>query len=154
MLIPHILTVTELNNEPLIQKAQTINNVGVLNLNGAYAFLKITDAFIHELYELLEEKQNVQKPDYFHPLNPIGAHITVAYPEENSMLHIDDIDTQHTFTIKNFCRVELGHKEYFVLIISSPTLAHLRAKSGLPEKPVFKGISIDFHITIAVRAPA
>jgi hypothetical protein len=149
MLIPCILTVTELHNEPLIQKAKTFKNSGALKQNGAYAYLKIADAFIHELYELLDDAVPAQKPDYFHPLNAIGAHITFTYPEENIVLHSNDIDTQHTFTIKNFCRAALGQKEYFVLTVSSPSLALLRTKHGLQEKLVYKDASIDFHITIA-----
>jgi hypothetical protein len=67
------------------------------------------------------------------------------------MLHPDDIGQIHTFSVKDFAHVVLGGKEYFVLMIVSPSLDLLRAKYKLPAKPQYKSVFIDFHITIAIR---
>ena len=94
----------------------------------------------------------MQKPDYFSPDKLFsGAHITIVYPEENTVLSNDDIKTQHQFCIQNLSHVILGTKEYFVLMVSVPSLEQLREKHGLPKKPRYKNVAIDFHITIGVR---
>lgn len=146
-----MLLATVLNNEPLIRKAQTLDCTGIIQQHGAYTYLNIDDAYIHELYELLSDNVKARKPDYFSASkNSVGAHITVAYNEENIVLHPDDIGQTHSFSITSFSRVVFGTKEYFVLMVSSPSLDQLRTKYGLPEKPCYKNTPIDFHITVAV----
>lgn len=145
-----LLSSTILNNEPLLQKAEKLSNTGIIVQQDAYSFLKVEDAYIHELYALLNDP-TVQKPDCFSLPKAAGAHISIIYNEENILLSANDINTQHNFSVKNFSHVKLGAKEYFVLFISAPSLNQLRLKYGLPEKPRYKNIPIDFHITIAVR---
>lgn len=142
------LLIKTLHNKAFIQKAKKLDNTGIVIQQNEYSFLKIKDEYIHELYKLLDNTK-AQKPDYFSKPEMIGAHITIAYPEENITLHTDDIGKSHSFSIKNFSHVTLGNKQYLVLIISSPSLIELRAKYNLPSKPSYKGVAIDFHITIA-----
>lgn len=149
MTFPIIFNINELNNEILMKKACEFNAIGVVMQQGEYSYLNIADKYVHELYPLLGDNITAQKPDYFSADTPIGAHITIAYPEESILLKHEDIGREHIFSIKNLSHIILGNKEYFVLMVSSPSLAQLRIKYGLPEKPRYKGVSIDFHITIA-----
>lgn len=153
MLAPLVLFSTIIINEPLLEKAKKLPNSGIIQQQGTYAFLKIDDAFIHDLYELLIHDGMMQKPDYFSPEKLFaGAHITIAYQEENKTLSCDDINIHHQFSIQNLSHVRLGPKEYFVLMVSAPSLEQLREKYGLPRKPYYKNIPIDFHITISIRS--
>ena len=80
------LTIIKPHNQNLIDKATTLVRSGVLKQDDNYYFLKIDDDFIHELYPKLEQNKLIAKPDYFSLVNPIGAHITIAYEEENVIL--------------------------------------------------------------------
>lgn len=144
-----MLITTKLNNQTLLQNAKRLPAHGIIATKEYYSFLKIRDEYIHELYDLLDKQFNTQKPNYFSPPKAIGAHITIAYPEESTILHANDIGQEHIFTVKDFCHVTLDTKKYLVLLISAPSLTQLRKKYHLPEKPRYKGHSIDFHITIA-----
>lgn len=143
--------ITHLRNESLLKRAFELEMIGIVIQDGMYSYLKINDAYIHELYELLgnEITRTAQKPDYFSLDKAIGAHITIIYPEENKLIHPDEIGKLHRFSVQSFCRAIVGIKEYYVLLVSSSSLAALRKKHDLPEKLCFKGISIDFHITLA-----
>ena len=142
---------TILDNEPLLQRAKELEASGRVIQKETYSFLKTDDAYVHTLFDLLDTKSTAQKPDYFSLPEPIGAHITITYNEENIILDHDDIDKMHAFFVTKVAHVILGNKEYVVLMISAPSLAQLRAKYGLSEKPRYKGYAIDFHITIATR---
>ncbi|HJD63274.1 MAG TPA: hypothetical protein LFW14_07015 [Rickettsia endosymbiont of Degeeriella rufa] len=64
----------KLDNPELIKVAKTLKK--------NYAYLKISDDFIHKLYPLIAEHENLQKPGYFSEQCNIGAHITITYPNE------------------------------------------------------------------------
>ena len=148
MTVPLTLLATILNNDALVQQAQQLPNIGVVRKNDTYAYLKIADAYVHELYDLIGVA-STQKVDYFSPAKPVGAHITITYNEEGVSLPVADLAQEHAFTISNFSHVILGDKEYYVLMIAAPSLEQLRVKHGLDKKPRYKGVPIDFHITIA-----
>jgi hypothetical protein len=135
-------------NELLLQKAHTLDTFGIVALQGFYSYLKIDDAYIHDLYNLLETSLALAKPDYFSSSKSAGAHITISYAEENTQL-ASDIGAVHYFSIKNLYYAIIDDKRYFVLLVSSPSLQQLRQKYRLPERPYYKGIPVEFHITIA-----
>lgn len=113
-------------------------------------YLNINDHYIHQLFPLLpNEKNKIVKPDYFGE-NSIGAHISVIYPEENTMVSDEDIGIEHYFKIIGTFTADLNLKRYYVLKIESDSLHHLRKKYNLPEKLLFKEHLVDFHITIGV----
>jgi hypothetical protein len=140
-----------LENQPLIKKAKQLNPTGTIIQAGSYSFLNIDDAYIHELFDLLDPTYKAQKPDYFSPEKSIGAHITIMYKEENVQLDVQEIGKKHTFHITELRKVTLNNKEYFVLMVSSPSLCTLRSEYNLPKKPRYKGYAIDFHITVATK---
>lgn len=84
----------------------------------------------------------------------MGAHITVIYPEESPNIHIQlkELNQIHHFSIKDLVMAEIGPKNYYVLLVESPSLLALRRKYALTDLLNFKGYGIDFHITIAKRA--
>jgi hypothetical protein len=147
-----MLLSTALDNQRLIEHARTINSAGILVQSGSYVFLNIDNAYIHELFDLLDPAYDAQKPDYFSSEKSAGAHITVFYNEEDVQFDPKEVGKCHTFSVIDLHKVTLNNKEYFVLMISSPSLRELRIKHNLTDKPRYKGYSIDFHITIAVKA--
>jgi len=136
----------------LVAKAKTFQNTGVVIQHQDYVFLKIDDAFIHDLYEDLKLFKGVEKPDYFTDPKTVGAHITILYPEENTMLKAEDLGQFHSFQVKDLCKAHWGGKEYFVLAVEAPTLSALRETYHLSPEPQFLQQNINFHITIGVRA--
>ena len=145
------LLIEQVPHLPLVEKARSFDNQGVVIQRGGYFFLKINDNFIHELYPYLSQFGNLEKPDYFTEPQMIGAHITIAYPEENTFLGLDELGQLHTFQIKALCKAAFNNKEYFVLSVNAPSLKELREKYDLPAKPLFMSNRIDFHITIGVK---
>lgn len=113
-------------------------------------YLDIDDAYVHELFPLLKNKQ-VEKPDYFKK-GSAGAHITIIYPEENKKINEEDLNKKHNFLIENIVTAEIGPKTYYVLLVESSSLLQLRRKYDLSDLLCFKGYSIGFHITIGVAA--
>lgn len=144
-----LLPFTKLNHPKIIKLASTFPRVGYLEVSADnLAYLDVEDTYVHELFPLLKLK-GVYKPDYF-GTNPIGAHISVIYPEENIVLREEDLHQEHFFKIIGNYTAEHNSKKYFVLGIESPTLSLLRHKYGLSDKPCFKNHGVDFHITYAI----
>ncbi len=143
------MLITTLTNEPLLEKAHMLNATGTLMQKDLYAYLKITDEYIHQLYDFLDTNLSIEKPDYFSEAKSAGAHVTIFYPDEHVVVKPEDLGKTHGFSIENLCYVMLGKKGYFVLMVTIPSLAQLRADYGLSQKPVYKGFPIEFHITIA-----
>ena len=112
-------------------------------------YLDIDDAYVHQLFPLLENKQ-IKKPDYFGK-GSVGAHITVIYPEENKQIKKNDLDKPHDFILKEIVSAQIGLKTYYVLLVESPSLLQLRRQYNLSDTLCFKGYSIGFHITIGVK---
>ncbi|HJD61615.1 MAG TPA: hypothetical protein LFV90_05685 [Rickettsia endosymbiont of Columbicola hoogstraali] len=97
----------KLDNPELIKVAKTLKNEGKVLQDKNYAYLKISDDFIHKLYPLIAEHENLQKPDYFSEQCNIGAHITITYPNEEVVIKEFELKS----IVVNFLRNSLG-KEY------------------------------------------
>lgn len=138
-----------LNNDQLLQKARTFNNSGIVMQEGLYSYLKINDEYIYELYNFLEGTSPA-KTRCSLAISLLGAHVTIAYPEENIVLNSHDVGIVHYFSVISFNYSEIGDKGYYVLIIASQTLSLLRLSYNLSAQPNYKGtLPIEFHITIA-----
>jgi hypothetical protein len=111
-------------------------------------YLDIDDDFIHKTYPMLLFP-HIRKPNYFNE-NPIGAHISIIYPEEKIYLLPEDMHQKHQFDIEGLYSAILFEKKYFVLKVKSLSLTQLRLKYNLHEKPCYKKHSLEFHITIAL----
>ena len=121
-------------NNSLSKSAQSVQNV----------YLKIDDAFIHELHPLIGNIGTFIMPDH-----QIGAHISIMYPEESIHVSSYDLNKTHDFVINAIADAILEDKRYIVLIVSSSSLSNLRTRYFLDERPCYKGVSVEFHITIA-----
>lgn len=143
--------ITKLNAPAIINAASHLKQKGQLaNSKNNLVYLDIDDAYIHQLFPLLQDHQ-IKMPDYFGE-ESAGAHITAIYPEEGKRINKDDLGIEHDFSIKAAVIAEIGKKNYYVLLAESPSLLQLRRKYNLPDLLCFKGYSIGFHITIGVRA--
>ncbi|WP_298626127.1 hypothetical protein [uncultured Legionella sp.] len=146
MLIPSMV---KLNNPELLRSASCLDAFGRLALSASkLIYLDIDDAYIHHLFPLLNNTE-IKKPDYFKE-GSVGAHITVAYPEEQSIFDKKDYGKEYHFKVKELVVADINLKKYYVLLVESPMLRQLRTKHGLPEQLNFKQHLIDFHITIGV----
>lgn len=142
--------ITTLNLPKLIEVARRLPSKGSTHTTENKLFcLDIDDEYIHQLFPLLEGRQ-IKKPEYFGEKS-VGAHITIIYPEERKNVHVNDLQKEHRFFVKDIVTAEIGKKLYYVLLIESPSLMKLRNKYGLPDLLCFKGYSIGFHITIGVK---
>lgn len=144
------LMVKTLTCKAAIIKARTLNPQGVLQQLEHYCYLSIDDDYIHAIYPLLPVNNNMIKPAYFAPPNPIGAHVSVIYPEENVALNPLMIGQKHSFTVDELISASYGLKEYIALSVSSPSLVAVRQTYGLASKPTFKQHTIVFHITVGM----
>jgi hypothetical protein len=113
-------------------------------------YLDISDDFIHQVYPLLATDQ-IKMPNYFGE-KAAGAHISVIYPEEHIAITKAQLNKEHGFHINGAFSAELGHKIYYVLRVTSPSLLQIRRFYGLSDLLVFKNQFIDFHITVGVSA--
>ena len=143
-----MLKVIPLEFPEIKETAEKLAPTGQLRQVDGLVYLNIDNDYIHRLFPLIENTQFL-KPDYFSP-NKIGAHVSVIYPEENILCGSDDLDRVHGFKIKNVCSATLNERNYFILTVASESLFHIREKYELPKMPIFKGYSVDFHITIGV----
>lgn len=142
--------IEKLNQPEILHEAASLPMCGKLAVSSNnLVYLDINDEFIHRLFPLLKDKQ-VMKPAYF-AKGSAGAHITVIYPEENTRMNKKDLDSPHSFVIKDLANAEIGMKTYSVILVESDSLLQLRKKYHLPDLLCFKGYSIGFHITIGVK---
>lgn len=133
----------------LLATARTLPVTGILSTTETtWTYLDIDDAYIHQLFPLLESHHHdIDKPDYFSN-NSAGAHITVIYPEEHQFVHHEDLGKQHSFTVAGAFSADLGLKRYYILTVESASLLALRNKYGLSDQLCFKNHLINLHITI------
>lgn len=110
-------------------------------------YLDIDDAYVHEIFALMTNP-DAKKPNYF-GCGSAGAHITVVYPEENTMINNAHLHQEHSFVVKEAVVTTIGKKDYYVLMVDAPSLVSLRLLHGLPKDLDFKGYSIGLHITFA-----
>lgn len=145
------LVTTEVPCPMIIYRALKLKPVGKLKISpDNLIYLDIDDDYIHQLHPLLPDPHTT-KPDYFGE-NLIGAHISVIYPEENTVLEKIDLGNEHSFKIKQLFSAILSSKRYYALSIFSPSILQLRKKYCLPPTLLFKNHSVDLHITIGVRS--
>lgn len=146
MKIPQII---KLDIPQLLDVTQNITTAGkLITTPDHFTYLDIDDAYIHQLFPLIKNK-NIRKADYFGE-NAIGAHISVIYPEENKCIHRGYLNNTYDFIVKHIAKTKLNAKIYYVLLIESSNLLHIRRNCALPDKLSFRGYSIDFHITIGI----
>ena len=135
-----------LNYTQLIQSAQLLSAKGKLAIfDNKLIYLQVSDEYIHRLFPLLEDG------DIIKPNKPIGAHITVIYPEEYKEIDREDLGVEHSFLVKEFIAAKINQKTYYVILVESSSLLKIRKKYSLPERLSFKGYQIGFHITIGVK---
>lgn len=113
-----------------------------------YAYVKVDDRYIHELFPLLKLDAGFTKPPYFRREDAPGAHISVVYEDENVTL--SEAGKEFSFALKNFKLVETKDSTSFlVLEVDAPELEKLREKYGLSKKLK----NHEFHITVAKKYP-
>lgn len=141
------IAITPLNLPELVNRAAFLPATGkLLRLENNLVYLAVNDQFINQLFPLIQNPA-VKKPDYFGK-GSTGAHISVIYPEENTVIDPEDLNREHGFSLNEMVIAELGQKKYYVLLVNAPSLLKLRKKYHLPELLCFKGYGITFHITI------
>ena len=147
-LLPH-----EIHSKQLLSLANTLPSEGKLEqIDSYYTYLNVSDDYIYQLLPILQTTYpHADIPNYFTP-PAIGAHISVAYPNEKVIISASELKGQHGFCIKGLYHVRIAHKIYYVLLVSSPSLLALRKHYQLSEQLNFKGHAIDFHLTIATQA--
>ncbi len=145
------LILTEFSTDRMSGLLKNLDTKGWIQQTENYCYLKVDDAYIHAIHPLLAEYGQIEKPDYFSAVNPIGAHISVIYPEDEITPRSENIAQIHTFSLSKLIKVQLGIMEYYALSVISPSLTSLRKAHELPAKLSFKGQEIGFHITVGVR---
>src|SRR4051812_13982181 len=84
-----------------------------------FIYLKVTDDFIHQLFPLLPESEK-KIPDYFTGQSPIGAHISLIYPEEKRISSkVKELGQRISFEVTGLFKAILNEKTYFALEINS-----------------------------------
>lgn len=142
--------ITILNVPKLIQRAKQLPTHGRLATStNRLTYLKVNDAFIHDLFPLLPEDE-VKMPNYFGP-NGVGAHITTMYPEELPAVQATDLNREHSFVVLGLAVAKILASDYYVLLVNAPSLLTLRRKYDLDDQLCFKGYEIGFHITIGKK---
>lgn len=142
---------TELPEQSVIEIAASLNTEGAMQQRGDYCYLNIDDRFIHQLYPLLAHYERIEKPDYFTEPNPIGAHISVIYPEEMVRALPSQMDEKHLFSVSGLIKAQYGTKDYFMLSVIAPSLSAFRQLQYLAPRPIWKRQEIMFHITVGIR---
>lgn len=116
-----------------------------------FLYVELPRGYVFDILPMIDQS-NVCPPPYFDK-DKVGAHITVAMPDEIAGLKfpaVPSLGQKISFTIVNFAQVQLENsilgKEIYMFTIKSPQIEEIRTKLGLTPK--IKGY--DFHITIAV----
>lgn len=111
-----------------------------------YAYVKVDDRYIHELFVRLNADADFQKPPYFRRPDAPGAHISVIYKDEK--VKLQEVGQRISFSLNDIIIVRpTKTTSYIVLQVDAPELEKLRQKYGL--KPKLK--DHEFHISIAKR---
>lgn len=131
---------------------QNLPHQGVLKqTKEGFVYVELPRGYVFDILPMIDQS-NVCPPPYF-AKDKVGAHITVATPDEMAGLEfpvIPSLGQKISFTIVNFAHVQLENsvlgREIYMFTIKSPQIEEIRTKLGLTPK--IKGY--DFHITIAV----
>jgi hypothetical protein len=70
---------------------------------GGFAYIKVDDRYIHELFPLLNAGPGFEKPPYFRKRNSTGAHISMINRDEGKK--VGEIGQIFYFTIKDIITV-------------------------------------------------
>lgn len=145
------LIINKLYLPNLINEALNLPKTGSLEATVEnLTFLDIDDKYIFKLYPMLAtHSEDIKMPNYF-GLSLIGAHISVIYPEENTLVRVEDLGKTYQFEITGAFSADIDFKRYYILGINSPELLALRNKYALSDKLWFKQHLIDLHITIGI----
>ena len=131
----------------------TLPHSGVLKKTSNFLYVDIDDAYIHQIALLIKE-EGFSTPPYFDNIELVGAHISVAYPEEiENFTEIAECGTKIEFIPKRCEIIRLTKEssffqnveEVYLLIIEAPELDRMREKYGLPKR------RYAFHITVGVK---
>lgn len=128
-----------------------LSHSGVLKNANGFVYVDLEDEYIHELV-LFIRGDGFEEPPYFEDSDLVGAHITVAYPDEMKKYNVKTMQEYGEpigFTPKGCQRVHPprweGVDEIYLVVVQAPELDLLREKYGLPKR------EYDFHITIGVK---
>lgn len=111
-----------------------------------FAFIKVDDAYINELFPKLKAGEGFKKPPYFRRKDAPGAHISVIY--ENEKVKLQEVGQNFRFTLRDVITVHPKKGvSYIILRVDAPELEKLRERYGLTPK--LKGH--EFHISIAKK---
>lgn len=111
-----------------------------------YAYLKLDDRYIHELFPRLNAEPEYKKPPYFRRKDSPGAHISVIY--ENEKVSLSETGQTFNFELKDIRVVRTNKASFIILTVFAPELERLRQSYGL--KPRLN--DQEFHITIAKKS--
>ena len=128
---------------------EKLEALGTLKINEGYIYLKVDDRYIFDLLPMLTQ-DNLETPPYFRSEKSPGAHISVIYETERSLLPpvIPEIGDTFEFTLVDFYSIFIAdHKEVYVLVITSPQLEAFRVKYGRTPKL----LGHEYHITVAEK---
>lgn len=146
------LAIQPLEIYQLQQQVSELPNFGTVEiLANGFAYLDIDDAFIHQIYPLVNNQQ-ATKPDYFdEKAHFIGAHISITYPEEGIRIPATEVGKLIPFKIEGLFTANILAKKYYALKVNAPELLELRLKYGLSKRLLLHGFWVDLHITVAVQ---
>jgi|SRR5580700_2996181 hypothetical protein len=121
-------------------------NGTLVQQDDGYAYLKVDDRYIHELFLKLDAQTGYKEPPYFRRKDAPGAHISIVYGDEK--VKLKEVGQNFSFSLKNIAVVH-PHKgtSYIILQVDAPELEQLRKRYGLGPK--LKGH--EFHISIAKK---
>jgi hypothetical protein len=126
-------------------------HLGILENRSGFIYVKVDDAYIHQLISFLQS-QGFEEPPYFGKPELVGAHITVVYPDEVKKYGLKTLSEEGSiisFTLKN-CKVIHPPQwkevdEIYLIVVDAPELDSIRSKYGLPKR------HYAFHITIGIK---
>lgn len=121
---------------------------GILKEKEGFVYVDLDDAFIYDLFPLIEE-EGFEMPPYFGKEGLVGAHITVIDQIEAPLLHgkkVKECGKEISFTLKE-CKVVSppSFEKAYLITVEAPMLDQIREKYGFSHK------KWDFHITIGIK---
>ena len=133
--------------EALAYAQKNLPHVGTLiQKPDGYAYIKVDDRYINELFPLLNAPSGYEKPPYFRRDNLPGAHISVVY--KNEKIKLKEAGQKFSFTIRDITTVSPNSKNsYIILQVDAPELENLRKRYKLGAK--LNGH--EFHISLAKK---
>ncbi|MCH9643861.1 MAG: hypothetical protein K0U23_03230 [Gammaproteobacteria bacterium] len=142
---PENLVITPIDAPGLIASLSSLSKTGkIKSEQSGFIFAEIDNAFIDKSFPLLQ-MEGIRKPN-------MGAHISLAYPEEQVALKDNPINFINDFIITDVFSTVLDNKKYYALKVASLEIKKFRENLSLPEFLTLKGHSIFPHITIAVKS--